>query len=130
MNEQIEHYANKLKYEVDSSDLYELQKNKENIVILDTRSKEVYDKAHIPSAINFPHRTMNEETTKDLDKSCLYISYCDGIGCNASTKGALNMSRLGFNVKELMGGIDWWIRDGYATKGTQGQEENKLSCGC
>jgi len=130
MNEQIKHYSDKLKYEVDSSDLYELIQNKEKIVIIDTRSKEAYDTAHIPGAINFPHRTMSEVSTKDFDKSFLYISYCDGIGCNGSTKGALNMSTLGFTVKELMGGIDWWIRDGYETKGSQGQNENKISCGC
>ena len=38
-------------------------------------------------------------------------------GCNASTKGALKLTRLGFNVKELMGGLDWWMRDGYETEG-------------
>ena len=39
---------------------------------------------------------MNEETTDKLDKSKLYVTYYDGIGCNASTKGALKMSELGF----------------------------------
>ncbi len=36
--------------------------------------------------------------------------------CGASTKGALNMSRLGFHAKELMGGLGWWKRDGYKTE--------------
>jgi len=54
-----------------------------------------------------PHRTMSEETTKDYDKSKAYVTYCDGIGCNASTKGALKLAKLGFNVKELLGGLDW-----------------------
>jgi rhodanese-related sulfurtransferase len=73
---------------------------------------------------------MNEERTKDLDKSYLYVTYCDGIGCNASTKGDLNMAKLGFNVKELIGGLDWWRRDGYKIEGVQAKEENKISCGC
>lgn len=46
----------------------------------------------------------------------MVVTYCDGIGCNASTKGALNMTKLGFRVKELMGGLEWWERDGYATE--------------
>jgi hypothetical protein len=29
-----------------------------------------------------------------------------------STKGADNLARLGFNVKELLGGLNWWKRDG------------------
>ena len=31
-------------------------------------------------------------------------------------KGALKLAELGFRVKELIGGIDWWKRDGYATE--------------
>ena len=56
--------------------------------------------------------------------------YCDGIGCNASTKGALNLTRLGFRVKELLGGLDWWKRDGYPTEGEAGQQGDDTACGC
>jgi rhodanese-related sulfurtransferase len=90
----------------------------ERIVVVDARSPESYQKEHIPNAINFPHRTMSEESTRHLDRSALYVTYCDGIGCNASTKGAFNLARLGFRVKELMGGLDWWKRDGYKTEGS------------
>ena len=130
MKRQIYHYENKLNFEMDSSDLFSAMKNKENIVAIDVRKKEAYDRSHIPSSINLYHQDMNEESTKDFDKNTLYISYCDGIGCNGSTKGALNMSRLGFNVKELMGGHDWWLRDGYETKGKEGQAPSSISCAC
>lgn len=60
---------------------------------------------------------MSEESTAHLDKAVPVVTYCDGIGCNAPTKGALNMARLGFRVKELIGGLDWWKRDGYQTEG-------------
>ena len=73
---------------------------------------------------------MSEATTRELDKSKLYVTYCDGIGCNASTKGALNMAKLGFQVKELMGGLDWWKRDGYETKGKKGASGTEITCGC
>jgi len=53
-----------------------------------------------------------------------------GIVCNASTKGALNMTRLGFTVKELIGGLDWWKRDGYATEGRLASNGDKITCGC
>lgn len=117
MKNQIAHYENKLKYETDSWDVHDALSRGENLIVIDTRSPEAYEKEHIPSAVNIPHRTMSEETTKHLDQSALYVTYCDGIGCNASTKGALNMTRLGFRVKELLGGLDWWRRDGYATEG-------------
>jgi rhodanese-related sulfurtransferase len=82
-------------------------------VVTDARSRDVYAAAHIPGAVNFPHREMNAATTAQLDRSKVYVVYCDGIGCNASTKGAYKLARLGFRVKELLGGIDWWRRDGH-----------------
>ena len=116
MKDHIQHYEDKLKYETDSWDLNEALQNREDVVVIDARSAEAFAEEHIPGAISFPHRTMNEDSTVNLDRDALYVTYCDGIGCNASTKGALNMSRLGFRVKELMGGLDWWKRDGYPTE--------------
>lgn len=67
------------------------------------RSSQAFVQEHIPGAINIPHRDMSPETTRHLDKQALVVAYCDGIGCNASTKGALNMTQVGFRVKELIG---------------------------
>jgi len=129
MQEQINHYLNKLNYEIDSSDVYEAIQKQEKIIVIDARKPQAYQTCHIPNALNLPHKQMNEETTKMLDKDFLYVVYCDGIGCNASTKGALNMTRLGFKVKELLGGLDWWKRDGYMSEDAA-SVSNTLSCGC
>src|SRR5688500_15895758 len=104
MEEQAAFYLNKLSYETDSHDLSQVLEAGENIVVIDTRASQFYEFEHIPGAISLPHRTMNAESTAHLDKSALIVTYCDGIGCNGSTKGALAMTRLGFRVKELMGG--------------------------
>jgi rhodanese-related sulfurtransferase len=130
MSEQINYYSNKLKYEIDSWDLSVYLETNEKVIVIDARSSDAYALSHIPNSINIPHKTMNEETTKELDKSHLYITYCDGIGCNASTKGALNMAKLGFNVKELIGGLDWWIRDGYALEGINSRVKTNQTCTC
>jgi rhodanese-related sulfurtransferase len=115
MNDQIKHYTDKLEFEADSWDLQTALDKGEKIIVIDARSTQSHQKEHIPGAVSLPHRTMTEETTRHLDRSALVVVYCDGIGCNASTRGALNMSRLGFRVKELLGGLDWWKRDGYKT---------------
>ena len=131
MNDQVKHYEMKLAFEMDPSDLFEALNNGENIIAIDARKPEGFEKEHIPGAINFPHRTMNEETSKPLDKSILYVIYCDGIGCNASTKGALKLASLGFKVKELIGGLEWWKFDGYDTEGLIGTERGaKVKCVC
>lgn len=130
MQKQIEFYENKLSYEMDPSDLYDAFENGTEHIAVDARQVFGYEKEHIPTAINLPHREMTEATTKHLDKSKIYVCYCDGIGCNASTKGALKMTKLGFKVKELIGGIEWWKFDGYATEGTNPQKGAMFECAC
>lgn len=127
---QMDFYQAKLQYETDSWDLYESLRKGNDVVVIDARSPEAFTEERIPSAVNIPHRTMSEQSTAQLDKDKIYVVYCDGIGCNASTKGALNLCRLGFQVKELLGGLDWWKRDGYATEGEQGRKGREIACGC
>ena len=130
MENQIKHYENKLQFEMDPSDLFEAMTRGDKVIPVDARKPFGYEAEHIPGAINIPHREMNEASTAHLDKEVLYVTYCDGIGCNASTRGALNMSRLGFRVKELIGGIEWWKFDGYATTGTKAVAGKEIECAC
>jgi rhodanese-related sulfurtransferase len=129
MDDQLRHYQAKLEYEIDPSDLNEALARGDRILLVDTRSPEAYRKSHIPGAMNLPHRTMNPATTSQLDKSALIVTYCDGIRCNGSTKGALNLLQLGFRVKELIGGLDCWRVDGYPIDGVE-TTEPAVSCGC
>lgn len=129
MEEQLQHYIDKLAYETDSWDLKVALKAGENVIVIDARTAPAYAAEHIPGAINLPHRLMSLNTTAHLDRSALVVTYCDGIGCNASTKGALAMTRLGFRVKELMGGLDWWKRDGHPTSIAEASCTT-TGCGC
>jgi rhodanese-related sulfurtransferase len=130
MNEQIKFYESKLDFEMDASDLFHALNEGEKIVVIDARQRHGFDNEHIPNAVNLPHREMNKESTKDFDRNILYVTYCDGIGCNASTKGALKMTILGFKVKELLGGIEWWKFDGYATEGRNARKGLEIECAC
>ena len=104
-----------LRLHADAWDLAEdLTRDETSIVVLDVRPKKAYEEAHIPGARSFPHREMTESSTRTLDRSKVYVVYCDGIGCNGSTKAAYKLSSLGFQTKELLGGLDWWRRDGHA----------------
>lgn len=131
-----EFFRAKLNFETDPSDVHEALSGagRSSIVVVDARSRSAFSQGHVPGAINLPHREMNPETVKHLDRSKTYVVYCDGIGCNASTKGSLNLTELGFKVKEMMGGIDWWKRDGFSVHTLPGQPEEGLSpaprCAC
>ena len=128
---QITYYEQKLAYEMDPADLFAaLDQGSTEYVVVDTRQAYAYDEERIPGAIHFRHLDMNEETTAELDRSKTYVCYCAGIGCNGSTKGSLNLTRLGFKVKELIGGLEWWKKDGFATEGTGAAEGALISCAC
>jgi rhodanese-related sulfurtransferase len=130
MKTAIDHYQNKLSFEMDPSDLFGALEAGEQVIVIDTRKPFGFEREHIPGAINLPHREMNEQTTTGFDKKFIYVTYCDGIGCNASTRGALNMAKLGFNVRELIGGIEWWKFDGYATEGNEQTTGLQIQCAC
>lgn len=130
MNEQLTFFQNKLQYETDACDLFDALERGENIIVLDVRQPQGFATEHIPGAVSFPHSNMTPEGTAHLDRSKSYICYCDGVGCNGSTKGALNMTKLGFKVKELIGGISWWKKEGYATEGTHATYGTKVQCAC
>ena len=40
------------------------------------------------------------------------VTYCWGPGCNGATRAALEFARLGYRVKEMIGGYEYWVREG------------------
>lgn len=126
----------KLRYYTDAWDLAkDLSRNSSDILVIDSRSPQAYAAGHIACAINFPHRTMSAETTAMLDRTKVYVTYCDGIGCNGSTKAAWKLAALGFQVKELIGGLDFWQRDRHPlisgnAPGSWPEQASHPECGC
>lgn len=126
----------KLAYYADAWDVaQDLANGISSIVVLDVRSEAHYHAGHICGAVSFPHRTMTEETLAVLDRDKVYVTYCDGIGCNGSTKGAWKLAAAGFRVKELTGGLDFWLREGHpvmlgATAGEWPAQKKPEECGC
>ncbi|HVE73332.1 MAG TPA: rhodanese-like domain-containing protein [Thermoanaerobaculia bacterium] len=116
----LAHFESRLEWEIDAADLWA---DRDTYVIVDARTPEAFAAGHVPGAINLPHRTI---TTVSFPKDAVLVTYCDGIGCNASTKAAVRLSRLGYRVKEMIGGIDWWRRDGLPVEGTAAA----VACGC
>ncbi|MFG6665763.1 rhodanese-like domain-containing protein [Halomonas sp. HNIBRBA4712] len=128
MHDKLSHYT-------DAWDLaQDLAAGIEEIVVIDTRSPEHYRAGHIPGAISLPHREMTPERLATLDLMRVYVTYCDGIGCNGSTKGAWKLASAGLRVKELLGGLDFWRRDEHPvqTGSERGSLAGKMpvSCGC
>jgi rhodanese-related sulfurtransferase len=122
------HFRARLSFETDASDLHaDLDKGRRDILVIDTRSPAAYAEAHLPGAISLPSRRIDATTTRDLPRDRLLVTYCWGPGCNGSTKGALRLSELGFRVKELIGGIEYWQREGYAVETATGDRVDEIA---
>jgi rhodanese-related sulfurtransferase len=117
----LRHFESRLAYETDPADVHaDLGKGRTDFVVVDARSPEHYAQGHLPGAVNMPVRRITAESTASLDRGVVYITYCWGPGCNGSTRAAARLAALGFRVKEMIGGVEWWERDGYqlATAGS------------
>lgn len=122
------HFSSRLVFETDAADVYEdLINDVEGVIVIDARKPEFYTRGHVPGAYNMPHREITAESTAWLPKDAVLVTYCDGIGCNASTKAAIKLSALGFRVKEMIGGFDWWLRDG--NPAARGEERGSVAAG-
>ena len=132
--EAVDHFRACLGLTTDAADVHhDLENRVPGVVVIDARGAESYAAGHVPGAISFPHRRMDAESTASLARDQVYVVYCDGIGCNASTKGALKLAQLGFKVKEMLGGLDWWRRDGHpVAAGLEpgSLQEMAVRCGC
>ena len=124
-NTALAHFESRLEWEIDAADLHA---NQSAYIVIDARTPEVFAMGHVPGAINLPHRTITAETAA-FPKDAVLVTYCDGIGCNASTKAAVKLSRLGDRVKEMIGGMDWWRRDGLPVH-DGAPAAHAVACGC
>jgi rhodanese-related sulfurtransferase len=113
------HFLAKLSVETDPADVHlDLERGKKGFVVVDVRTKESFVERHVPGARNLPSRTISAETTAQLSRDDVIITYCWGPGCNGSTKAAARFAALGFRVKEMLGGLEYWVKEGHATEGT------------
>ena len=115
------HFAAKLSVETDPADVHaDLQRGATGLRLLDVRSADQYEECHVPGAVSLPARTINAESVRaaGLSPGDVMVVYCWGPGCNGAAKAALRLSSLGYRVKEMIGGIEYWRREGHPVEGT------------
>jgi rhodanese-related sulfurtransferase len=98
----------------------DLERAPDRIQVVDARSAEAYGECHVPGAINLPHRSIDARSTAALERDRTLVVYCWGPGCNAAQKAAARLAALGFRVKEMIGGLEYWRREGHAVEGSEG----------
>lgn len=106
-------FEQKLRYETDPADVYaDMKKETSSFVILDARSRAAYREKHIAGAISMPQNSIDPTSMGAIPTEMRLVTYCWGPGCNGSSKAALKLARLGYRVQEMIGGIEYWEREG------------------
>ena len=109
----LDHFSRRLEVETDVSDVAAaLTAGEQDFVLVDARSRESYEAGHLPGAISLPHATIDEDTIAALPEGPV-VAYCWGPACNGATKAGRRLAELGRPVKEMLGGFEYWLRDGH-----------------
>lgn len=111
------HFVERLSVETDPDDVASaLAAGLRDFHIVDARSRAAYAAAHLPGAISLPYRLIDAEAVARLPSGLLVV-YCWGPGCNAATNAAARLAALGRSVKEMLGGFEYWVREGHPVEG-------------
>jgi rhodanese-related sulfurtransferase len=134
------HFARRLAVETDVSDVYAaLESGDPGFVLLDSRSAEAWTQGHVPGAVHLPGREIRARADTELDRSVPVVTYCWGPGCNGATRAALALALLGYRVREMIGGFEYWSREGFPLQTADGIRRTAadaltapagISCGC
>ena len=95
--------------------LKSLLDEKIDIILIDARTKEEYQEAHIAGAISIPEKNFDESASILLaDKNALLVFYCNGVKCGKSKKAAVKADAKGYkNILIYSEGFPVWEEKGY-----------------
>ena len=106
------HFAAKLQFETDPSDVKAALDAGERFVLVDSRGEAAWLQGRIDGAVHLPTAEITERALAIIPLDVPVVTYCWGPGCNGSTRAALAFSLLGYEVREMIGGFEYWAREG------------------
>lgn len=112
MMDRQDFFAAKLQFETDASDVYAAQKAGTRLVVVDVRSDEAWAQGRVPGAVRMPYSEIADRAREEIASDASVVVYCWSPGCNAGAKGALEFAKLGYRVREMIGGFEYWVREG------------------
>lgn len=112
-DELVSHFTSRLAFETDPSDVHSELEQSVNFVLVDVRGKSSWDQGRAKGAIHMHHSEIAARAQQEIPIDVPVVVYCWGPGCNGAQRGALNFALLGYQVKEMIGGFEYWAREGY-----------------
>jgi rhodanese-related sulfurtransferase len=114
-------FAARLDFQTDVSDVRAgLLDPSPGFVLIDSRSRAAWEHGHIPAAVHLPTAEIGVRAGELLDPAVPVVTYCWGPGCDGSTRAALALALAGYSVKEMIGGVEYWVREGLPLRTAEG----------
>ncbi|GAA3451376.1 rhodanese-like domain-containing protein [Dactylosporangium matsuzakiense] len=110
MTTAIEHFTARLTFETDVSDVHAARSG---LVVVDSRGAQAWAQGHIPGAVHLPTAEIALKARTLIPADADVVTYCWGPGCNGATRAALEFAKLGYRVREMLGGFEYWVREGF-----------------
>ncbi|MGW4469346.1 rhodanese-like domain-containing protein [Nonomuraea sp. NPDC004354] len=123
----LAHFAARLAFETDVSDVAaDLAGQVPGVVVVDSRSEASWDQGHIEGAVHLPIAEIAARAADLVPRDATVVTYCWGPGCNGATRAALEFAKLGYRVKEMIGGFEYWAREGFPVATAAGVTRNPV----
>lgn len=117
----LAHFLAKLAYEIDVSDVAAaLDTGDAGFVLVDSRGEPAWAQGRIPGAVHLPTAEIADRAAVVVPAGTAVVTYCWGPGCNGATRAAVEFARLGYPVRELIGGFEYWSREGFPVATDEG----------
>ncbi|WP_084039193.1 rhodanese-like domain-containing protein [Demequina sp. NBRC 110053] len=112
MNAAADHFRAKLAFETDPSDVHAaLESGEPGFVLIDTRDQAAWNQGHARGATHMPKPEMPARIPT-YPPGTAFVVYCWGPACNGATRAGLIIAELGYAVREMIGGFEYWAREG------------------
>ncbi|WP_206025234.1 rhodanese-like domain-containing protein [Micromonospora zingiberis] len=107
------HFLARLRFATDVADVHaDLTVGVPDLVVVDSRGDAAWAQGHLPGALHLPTAEIAARATTAVSTGVRVVTYCWGPGCDGATRAALEFARLGYPVKEMRGGYEYWVREG------------------
>ena len=93
--------------------LLEMKTNNAKFKLVDVLAQEEFKEGHIPGAINLPLDKLQTSAKTHLKKNDKIVVYCASYVCQASTKAARALQKMGYKkIVDYKAGKKGWLHTG------------------
>jgi rhodanese-related sulfurtransferase len=137
----LAYFTGLMAYSTDVSDVHAANDNEDpGFTLVDTRGEAAWFQGRVPGALHLPTDEIAARAAELVDPARPVVVYCWGPGCNGAYRAAIEFAKLGYQVKYMMGGFEYWAREGLPVATDAGVERGKpdpltapssgVSCAC